>query len=235
MPVRAVIPRKIRHLVYDRAEQRCERCGAAGSWTYSVHHRRPRGMGGSKNAATNSPSNLVLLCGSGTSGCHGEVESDRWMAVQDGLIVPQHADPATTPVLLARGWTVLTDDGCYIDTTDGESASDNACAVGEYEAAPPSAGNTQRGLTTQLDTTETGRLLPMMMHHTSDRNSGARREAPKGALSVVTTDAPDLYEWRARTLLALAILNHRRTREGLTPLACEDMYEALTGHPHEAA
>jgi hypothetical protein len=44
----------------------------------SVHHRRPRMMGGSRNESTYiKPANLIVLCGSGTTGCHGWVESNR--------------------------------------------------------------------------------------------------------------------------------------------------------------
>jgi hypothetical protein len=66
-------------------------------------------MGGTRRP--DLPSNLIALCGSGTTGCHGWVESRRTEALEEGLLVRQHHDPATTPVLLADGWKLLTDDG----------------------------------------------------------------------------------------------------------------------------
>lgn len=65
---------------------------------YSVHHRTPRGMGGSKNPAINSTENLLLLSGTGTTGAHGWVESNRAQALAYGLLVPSWAEPALTPV-----------------------------------------------------------------------------------------------------------------------------------------
>lgn len=78
-------------------------------------------MGGTRRIDTNSPANLLLLCGSGTTGCHHEVESDRAAAISLGLLVSQHHDPAAIPVRLARGWTYLTTDGRYADSYE-ESA-----------------------------------------------------------------------------------------------------------------
>lgn len=95
-----------RRLVLDRAAGACELCGRllhdGTRWLgdHSHHHRRPRGMGGSRDAATNTAANLLLLCGSGTTGCHGTVESDRTAALEHGWLVAQGQDPATTPVLV---------------------------------------------------------------------------------------------------------------------------------------
>lgn len=59
-----------RPIVYARAGlgmvemARCERCGASGP--LSMDHIRNRSQGGDW-----SPSNIVVLCGDGTTGCHG--------------------------------------------------------------------------------------------------------------------------------------------------------------------
>lgn len=63
----------------------------------SVHHRTPRGMGGSKNPALSQPANLLLLCGSGVTGCHGWTESNRTKATDRGLLVRRRHDPAEVP------------------------------------------------------------------------------------------------------------------------------------------
>lgn len=75
-------------------------------------------MGGSKDPKTNSASNLIVLCGSGTSGCHGLVEKNRADSRRDGLIVSSRCDPASVPVLLNGTWWMLTDDGDRIPAPD---------------------------------------------------------------------------------------------------------------------
>lgn len=103
--------------VWVRDEGRCARCGAGlqrsdrgRSW--SVHHRRPRGMGGSRVAWVNLPSNLVLLCGSGVDGCHGWVEANRAEAVELGWLVSRIGvqTPARIPVPYWDGTLRLLDD-----------------------------------------------------------------------------------------------------------------------------
>jgi hypothetical protein len=104
---------KVRDAVYDRAGFRCEVCGAAGAYTYSLHHRRPRGMGGSRAEDTDQPPNLLLICGSGTTGCHGRIESYRENARDLGLLLRPWQDPAETPVLVRGRWVHLTPSGTY--------------------------------------------------------------------------------------------------------------------------
>lgn len=74
--------------VLIRGNYHCERCGSDFmTLGVSVHHRRPRMMGGSKNADLHRPANLIALCGSGVSGCHGWVESNRQKARREGLLI----------------------------------------------------------------------------------------------------------------------------------------------------
>lgn len=65
-------------------------------------------MGGTRDSAANSPANLIALCGSGTTGCHGWVESHREQARADGYLVPRGSDPQKVPVrdLAGREWTL---------------------------------------------------------------------------------------------------------------------------------
>lgn len=110
-----------RRLVLDRAGGCCERClctlWAEDRWVrpHSVHHRQPRGAGGTSRAGANSPANLLLLCGTGTTGCHGEVEAMRADAYERlGFLVRHPTDPATVPIALPiLGRTYLTHDGRY--------------------------------------------------------------------------------------------------------------------------
>ncbi len=71
-------------------------------------------MGGDKRPETRAASNGVLLCGSGTTGCHNHVESDRARSYDHGLLLRRHQVPSETPVLLDRGWVLLGDNGLYL-------------------------------------------------------------------------------------------------------------------------
>ncbi len=62
-----------RVIVLIRDGYRCARCGdpaGPGIAPYSLQHRVARGVGGDS-----SVQNLILLCGTAVTGCHGEVES----------------------------------------------------------------------------------------------------------------------------------------------------------------
>jgi len=78
------------------------------------HHRQGR------DPFNSTPANLILLCGSGTTGCHGWAHSHPVEARQHGIIVPSWADPAEVPILLwrkvdgiimRRAWALLPHDG----------------------------------------------------------------------------------------------------------------------------
>lgn len=102
------IPERSRKAVITRSVNRCEVCGAPGT---NTHHRRPRGLGGSKDPATNLPGNLLRVCGSGTTGCHHEIESHRAQSYALGLLVHQGHDPSRVPVRLLDGWFYLDNRG----------------------------------------------------------------------------------------------------------------------------
>lgn len=72
-------------------------------------------MGGTKRADANRPANLLVLCGSGVTGCHGWVESHRDEARELGLLLWQSQSPELVPVALsvARGEVFLRDDGSW--------------------------------------------------------------------------------------------------------------------------
>jgi 5-methylcytosine-specific restriction protein A len=108
---------KVRQAVYARANQSCERCGTSAG-PFNVHHRKPRGMGGTRDVSINFATNLVLVCGNGSSGgdstCHGWIETNRRKALADGWLVPRTAVPADTPVkVYGHGWVKLTTGGLY--------------------------------------------------------------------------------------------------------------------------
>ena len=76
-----------RQAVIDRAGRKCERCGQPGE---QIHHRKPRGMGGTSDPAINAFPNLVLVCVT----CHDEIERNRQMAYESGWLVHRWQDPA---------------------------------------------------------------------------------------------------------------------------------------------
>lgn len=95
----------IREIVMERDYYRCVRCGLSVSGEpgkdFSIQHRIPRGMGGSRDPRLNLPANLILLCGSGTTLCHGEVESKRADAREHGFALWRSQNPADEPVTVA--------------------------------------------------------------------------------------------------------------------------------------
>lgn len=104
----------------ERAQYSCEIAGCEigdrRGVDYSLHHRRPRQMGGSRWPGINLASNLLVACGSGVSGCHGAIESRRADAVGGGWLVVGNKDPALVSVLICgERWCYLTNDGQYSD------------------------------------------------------------------------------------------------------------------------
>lgn len=78
-----------RQIVIEREMSCCLRCGKlqrAGSFS-SLHHRQSRRVG------PDSVPNLVLLCGSGSNGCHGYVHTHPAEAQAEGYIVSVHLRP----------------------------------------------------------------------------------------------------------------------------------------------
>lgn len=117
---------KTARLVFARDQESCFRCGQGLRWEdrgfgWSLHHREPRKMGGRKDAHLSRPSNALTLCGSGVTGCHGLVESDRDWALSMGLLVSAFGSerPVDIPVRKRDGslW-YLTDDGRAIRSED---------------------------------------------------------------------------------------------------------------------
>jgi hypothetical protein len=92
-------------------EARTPACLAPGGSVYgmpreqvSIHHRQPGAMGGTRSVTHNSLAVLLLICGTGVTGCHGYVESRRDWAREQGFLVPlpvpQRPTDATNPVVV---------------------------------------------------------------------------------------------------------------------------------------
>lgn len=102
---------ELRELVIARAGWACDRCACplVGK-LYSLQHRRARGAGGRRGGVLDTPWNLVVLCGSGTTGCHGLVENReretegyaRGFAIRGEVV-----DPAGHPIFRhLREWVI---------------------------------------------------------------------------------------------------------------------------------
>lgn len=107
------------HMLACRSGHRCEWCGKfiGREEDADAHHRRPRGMGGTKRTDTHDLTNLVLT----HHPCHlYDIETNRDEAEARGFLVPQNIDPATVPIVLASGrrWR-LDRSGLYVPPSDG--------------------------------------------------------------------------------------------------------------------
>ena len=84
----------------------CEVCGGEGS---DIHHRKPRGRGGTRDEAINALSNLALLC----RGCHALTESRRSLAYERGWLVHSWDEPGELPFLRLGRFCLFDDEGGF--------------------------------------------------------------------------------------------------------------------------
>lgn len=114
---------QVLHLLACRSGQRCEICGRPLTRDEAtIHHRLPRGMGGTSDPGVHDLARLMLLCGGrlgGVRGCHGITERHRTWAYRNGYLIhraPGTAapDPATVPVVLRSGRRVLLTPYAYV-------------------------------------------------------------------------------------------------------------------------
>ena len=98
------------HLVDHRDGMRCVRCGRS---LYGVaasrHHRRRRSQ--STKDVMHNVENLILLCGTGTTGCHGYVHGHPAESYEAGWLVHSWDDPLDIQVRSWRGLLLLDADG----------------------------------------------------------------------------------------------------------------------------
>lgn len=95
--------------IRDRDQWACVICG--GTDRLQTHHRRPRGMGGTKARVSASAANGITVC----VYCHTDLELNRRTAASKGWLVPQYRDPRDVPIKhRIYGWVTLTDRGTCI-------------------------------------------------------------------------------------------------------------------------
>lgn len=115
-----------KRIALERQGWHCMRCGAnihdPSRWPgRSGHHRQLRRA--ADPDVRHSPVNIVELCGSGDTGCHGWVHQHVAEAERLGLIVPLGADSRDVPVFDWEGrWMRLNMDGTATRLTGLEIA-----------------------------------------------------------------------------------------------------------------
>lgn len=126
-------PATVRRVFFERDGERCFLCRRPLRFEdrgvgWSAHHRIPRGAGGVRGAIAAllaSAANCLILCGSGTTGCHGWVEHFRVKAIEMGLLISRNArgaehEPQNVRVQRRDGsWWLLTRDGRAVEVEGG--------------------------------------------------------------------------------------------------------------------
>lgn len=96
----------VRNQIKERSKQRCEVC-TAYAFHAQIHHRKPRGMGGSKDPVSGSAANGLWV----HPACHSKIESQRSWAFDRGYLVKQSDDPRTAPIKINGLWWLLDEEG----------------------------------------------------------------------------------------------------------------------------
>jgi 5-methylcytosine-specific restriction protein A len=99
-------PLKVRAAIIERAKGCCEVCGEARPGM-QAHHRRVKGMGGSRRDDTHLPSNAFWLC----AVCHHIVHANPEESYRNGWLVRQGETPSEVPVWRHGRVVLLTDTG----------------------------------------------------------------------------------------------------------------------------
>lgn len=100
-------------LVDARDECCCVRCGRSlySVLTFSRHHRRMRSH---PFPGLHLPGNVIDVCGSGSTGCHGYIHEHPAESYEMGWLVRGTSDvlPTEVPMLTAlHGWVLIDDAG----------------------------------------------------------------------------------------------------------------------------
>jgi hypothetical protein len=109
-------------LATERDDNTCQRCLKHCGPGTSRDHRQDRSLGGLTLA-----SNLQVLGGTGTTGCHGWKTDHPKAALEQGWAVPGWADPLEYPAprwifsqgFWHLGWVLYDNDGDWVEISDG--------------------------------------------------------------------------------------------------------------------
>lgn len=112
-------------LVTLRDLDTCQKCRRNCGWgVTSRDHRKDRSVGG-----LTVVSNLQVLGGTGTTGCHGWKSANPREAVAEGWSVPGYADPHEWPArrwvrssagVLRLSWVIYDDVGGWVEISDDD-------------------------------------------------------------------------------------------------------------------
>jgi len=110
-------------------DKRCVRCGCevlhgTSGVDYSIQHILGRGSGGTLDPQVNDVDWLILVCGNGASGCHGEIEGKyRARAYGDGHARKRTAIYRHLHTLLWHGRRCRLQDGKVFDARTGREVA----------------------------------------------------------------------------------------------------------------
>lgn len=92
---RSHFPRHVIELVTGRSGGHCE-CMSSGCTLVAehTHHRRPKGLGGTRRPESQYASNALAVC----ARCHLRIHAMPTWARDNGFLVRQSDDPAAVPV-----------------------------------------------------------------------------------------------------------------------------------------
>jgi 5-methylcytosine-specific restriction protein A len=111
---------RTRNMIHRRANGRCEKCGMPLPTALAqIHHRRPRGMGGTRRRESATASNGMYV----HLACHMDIESNRQLALANGWLVQQTHEPVDVAVKLWNGWMMLDDEGWAQPVKQDESVN----------------------------------------------------------------------------------------------------------------
>lgn len=102
--------------VVARENGMCAVCGLSLDGQGQIHHRQPRGMGGSKKRR-DTLANMVHIHG---ASCHPMIESNRAAAYEYGWLVQRGGDPEEVAFLYRFEWVLLQDDGTVVAAPKGK-------------------------------------------------------------------------------------------------------------------
>jgi len=101
----------------DRRDQfSCVRCGASINGG-SRHHRKLRRHG------DHTAANLILLCGSGTTGCHGWVHANVLLSYKQGWLIHSWHSSTEVPILVRGRGLLLNIEGQIETMNEAEAAA----------------------------------------------------------------------------------------------------------------
>jgi hypothetical protein len=112
---RAAMPKWLADYVLERADWCCDWCGhSIVGQPFSRQHRRAHGRGGRAGGELHTAANVIALCGTATTGCHGRAENqERALAYRLGFAIRGEARaPEEVPIFRhEQEWVLPTEAG----------------------------------------------------------------------------------------------------------------------------